>query len=114
MHVAKETLAVDTIKELAHSTEGFLHADHTFDWYQKELYFPSDLIDRLTRSAYIKRGSKNARERAHDRVQQILKDHKGGLEEDDLRRKELFKIMKSHAKIHGADRLPIEEYVSKF
>jgi trimethylamine--corrinoid protein Co-methyltransferase len=112
MYVAKETLAVDSIKELAHSTEGFLHADHTFDWYQKELYFPSDLIDRLTRSAYLKRGGKNARERAHDRVQKILQDHKGGLEEDDPRRKELFKIMKSHTKNHGEVRLPIEEYLS--
>jgi len=32
---------------------------------------------------------------------------------DDPRRKELFKIMKSHAKNHGGDRLPIEEYVQK-
>jgi trimethylamine--corrinoid protein Co-methyltransferase len=111
MNITKDTLAIDTIKELAHSSDGFLNSPHTFKWYQQELYFPSELIDRLTRSAYVKKGSKNARERAHDYALQILNSHKGGLEEGDLRRKELFKVMKTHAKRHGLDQLPIEEFL---
>ena len=111
MNVTKETLAIETIKELAHSSDGFLNSQHTFKWYQQELYFPSDLIDRLTRSAYLKKGGKNARERAHDHVLQILKDHQGGLAEDDPRKKHLFKVMKTHAKKHGMERLPIEEFI---
>lgn len=110
MRLTRETLAIETIRELAHTTEGFLTAEHTYDWFQKELYMPSDLIDRLTRSAYQKRGSKNARERARDRVLEILREHRGGLEEEDLRRRELFKIMKTHARVHGLDKLPIEEF----
>ena len=111
MYFTRETLAVETIRELAHTTEGFLTAEHTYDWFQKELYMPSDLIDRLTRSAYQKGGSKNARQRAHDRVLEILREYRGGLEEEDLRRKELLKIMKTHARAHGMDKLPIEESV---
>jgi trimethylamine--corrinoid protein Co-methyltransferase len=111
MNFNEETLAVDTIKELAHSGQGFLDSTHTFEWFKRELYEPSELIDRLSRSAYIKRGSKNARERAHDRVLQVLKDHKGGLDESDPKRKELFKIMKAHAKIYGVDRLSVDDFI---
>lgn len=112
LRVTPETLAVGLIKELAHSSEGFLSAKHTFDWFQKELYMPSDLIDRRPRSAYEERGARNARERAHDRVTEILRSHRGGLPEGDPRRRELFRIMKAHAKRHGLERLPIEKWTS--
>lgn len=112
LHVTPETLAIDTIKELAHTSEGFLGSAHTFEWFQRELYFPSNLIDRLTRSAYVKAGAKDARERAHDRVREILQEHQGGLAEGDPRRKELFTIMRAHARKHGVDRLPSEDFVT--
>lgn len=112
MQVSDETLAIDTIKELAHTHEGFLSSTHTLEWFQRDLYFPSDLIDRLTRSAYIKAGAKDARARAHDRVQEIMKTHQGGLPEDDPRRKALLAIMRAHARKHGVDRLPIEDVVT--
>jgi len=110
IHCTEETLAVGAIKELGHSSDGFLNSKHTLKWFRKELYFPSDLIDRLTRSAYLKQGGKNARERAHERVRLILKEHQGGLQADDPRRKALYGIMKKHAGLHGCDRLPIEEF----
>ncbi len=107
--VNDETLAVDLIRELSQTTEGFMASPHTLNWFKSELHFPSEIIDVGSRSHYEASGSKNVFERAHDRVFKIL-SRAEPLAIDSKKRKELIKVVKSHARKHGMNKLPIENW----
>jgi trimethylamine---corrinoid protein Co-methyltransferase len=113
MECSPETLAAELIGELAHAGNGYVQSAHTFQWYRRELYFPSEIIDRNTRSAHQKKGAQNARQRAHDAVRRILETPDDGMLEDDHKRMELWRIMKDHARRNGIDHLPIEGILGK-
>jgi trimethylamine--corrinoid protein Co-methyltransferase len=46
------------------------------EWFKKEQYIPSDLIDRQELKTWKATGSKDTAQRAKERVQKILKEHK--------------------------------------
>jgi trimethylamine--corrinoid protein Co-methyltransferase len=105
----EETLAVESIRALSQTTEGFMTSTHTLNWFKNEFHFPSEIIDVGSRSHYEAAGSKNVYERAHDRVLKILANAEP-LSIDHKKRQELVRVVKTHAKRHGMDKLPIEDW----
>jgi trimethylamine--corrinoid protein Co-methyltransferase len=69
------TLAVDLIRKVGPGGM-YLAEKHTLEWFKKEQYIPSDLIDRQELKTWKAAGSKDIAQRAKERVQKILKEHK--------------------------------------
>jgi len=105
-----DTLAVDLIKELGlgYSSEGFIGAKHTRDWFKSEIFMPSDIIDRSTRREFEENGEKDALARAVDRIEAILARYQPR-EVDADKKKELDRIIKKHAQKYGMKDLPISD-----
>lgn len=69
----------------------FLASAHTFELFEKEFYFPTAVIDRNTTQQWENTGRKNAAERAHDRVLELLRNEPRLLDRE--KRRELHDIM---------------------
>lgn len=74
VEVSKETLAIDIIKTVAHDGH-FLKERHTIDWFEKEQYIPSLVIDRNRRSSQ-RYGPFDISQRANMRSKKLLVEHK--------------------------------------
>lgn len=81
--VSPDTLAVDVIKQVCSKIEKerrtghFLDQRHTLRWLEKEHRPRKDsVIDKHRRERWIELGSKSFIQRAHERVEEILKTHK--------------------------------------
>ncbi len=81
--VDAETLGLDLIDEIGPDGQ-FLDSDHTFDHF-RERWYPS-LFDRDNYEAWQAGGSKTLGERAAERVEKILADHRPEPLPEDLRR----------------------------
>lgn len=68
--VNDETLALDVIRQAGYGGN-FLKMKHTAQWFRREMYFPS-LFRRQTSEEWIKAGSKNIEQVAHEKVLEIL------------------------------------------
>ncbi len=73
IRVDEETLAVDVINKVGPGGE-YLTTKHTFDHFREQLY-PQSLMDRQMRDKWETGGAKPLRERLHEKVQDILKNH---------------------------------------
>jgi trimethylamine:corrinoid methyltransferase-like protein len=78
---------------------------HTAQWFQKEQYIPSDVIDRGSLDAWKKKGAKTAWERAQDRVETLVATYEPSPIADDLR-SELRAMTLQAAQTFGMDELP--------
>ena len=90
INCSEETLASELICELGPGGD-YLSTQHTLDWFRKEPYLPSTVIDRLNRNNWEEQGRKSAFERAQEGVQAILADHQAK-PLDEGREKELDQI----------------------
>lgn len=70
--VNEETLALDVIKEVAHSE--FVSHDHTRSNF-RDIQSHSNLINRQTRDAWVAAGSKDMTERCYEKAISILENH---------------------------------------
>ncbi len=107
--MSDETLVPDLIREIAGSTQGYMSCAHTLKHFKTEFHFPSSIIDVTNRSQYEKKGAKDSRERAHEAVRKIL-DDAGPVPMDTEKRSELIRIARDHARMHGMERLPVEDW----
>ncbi len=73
VEVNEETIAVDVIDEVGPGGTFLIHP-HTRKWFRKEQYFPT-LFDRRKYEDWVRRGKKDAVQRAQERVQEILRDY---------------------------------------
>jgi trimethylamine--corrinoid protein Co-methyltransferase len=73
IHVNAETLAVDVIDHVGPGGH-FLGEKHTLQFLKKEQFIPS-LSDRRTRETWQEAGSLGVAERAHQRVEEIVRSH---------------------------------------
>lgn len=105
IEVNEETLGVDVFED-AIAKGHFLTQRHTLEWFKKEQYTPSKLIDRHDRSKWNALQRKDAFERAKDRVKEILREHKAEPLPKDVE-KELDGFAESIAKTHGMGRMPL-------
>jgi trimethylamine:corrinoid methyltransferase-like protein len=74
-------------------------------WFSRELYLPSELIDRGSLEAWKRKGSKSALERASERANQLLAKYRPSPISAGLR-SELRSIAQSAARKFGMENLP--------
>jgi trimethylamine--corrinoid protein Co-methyltransferase len=73
--VERETpLALEVIRQVGHKGD-FLTTPHTRRWFREELFIPSPVVDRDFRRNWEAKGSLDAAERAHRRVEEIIGAH---------------------------------------
>jgi len=97
-------LAEDLWGDLA-AGDHFLTSPITLRWLREETLFPSAVIDRRSRDAWLAEGATTALHRARRRVRDILATHQPKPLADEVRQ-ELVQIMEADAKRYGLDRLP--------
>jgi len=73
IEVNAETLALDIVSEVGPEGQ-FLHTDHTLKHF-RERWYPK-LFDRMTYRSWVEKGGRNLVERAAERVEKILSEHK--------------------------------------
>jgi trimethylamine--corrinoid protein Co-methyltransferase len=97
-------IALDIMQELGHKGK-FLSHPHTKKWFRKELYFPSEVIDRDSLETWEKKGAKSTWDRAKDRVDSLLNQYKPSPISDEIK-KELRDITTKAANKFGMEKLP--------
>lgn len=68
---SEDPLALHIMREVGHAGN-FLKARHTRQWFRKELYMPSAVIDRDVRQTWEDKGAKDTAARAHELVEEIV------------------------------------------
>ncbi len=71
MDVSEEPLATTIMRQVGHAGN-FLATKHTRQWFKRELFIPSPVIDRDYRQAWETKGAKDITQRAHERVEQLV------------------------------------------
>ena len=71
--VSSRTLAVDVVESIGPEGQ-FLDTDHTLDYY-RERWYPS-LFDRSSYNSWVQNGGKSLAERAAERIDTLLVEHK--------------------------------------
>jgi trimethylamine--corrinoid protein Co-methyltransferase len=102
--VNDQTLAVDVIRKVGAGGH-FLAEKHTLEWLRKEIFEPSDVVDRQNVNAWKRLGSKDTAQRARENVQRILRDHKPDPLPSDTE-KGLDNVMHGIMRKHGVGKLP--------
>jgi trimethylamine--corrinoid protein Co-methyltransferase len=100
----QKPMALDEIMKYG-LTGNFLSSPFTAKWYRKELFMPSEIIDRATIEEWQKAGKKTALHRAKEQVDKTLSTWKP-IELNKDKKEALNKIMLQDAKKHGLDSLP--------
>jgi len=103
--VDDETLAIDAIKRVGAGGH-FLADKHTVQWFKKELFIPSELVDRQDLKLWKEQGSKDTFKRAKEIARQIMRDHKPEPLQPDAE-KNLDNVTKRIMKAKGVDKLPL-------
>ena len=104
IEVRDDPIGLDLIREMGHNAEYFSH-DHTYQWFRKEDYIPSMVIDRREPEDWERSGALTTWDRAKARVSQLLQTYKPSPIADELR-VELRAITTRAAKNIGMDELP--------
>jgi len=106
----EDPIALDKMRQSAHKAD-FLAKPHTLKWFQKELYIPTEAIDRSPLEAWQKKVPVDgihpgtAIQRATPRVEKLLLSYQPNrLVDND--RAELLRITEREARKYGMDSLP--------
>jgi trimethylamine--corrinoid protein Co-methyltransferase len=97
-------IALDVMRQMGHRSD-YLSLPHTRKWFRKELYMPSEVIDRGSYDAWQQKGSKSVVERATQRVESLLSTYQPNSLDSALR-SELQNITLSAARRFGMEKLP--------
>jgi trimethylamine--corrinoid protein Co-methyltransferase len=97
-------IALTLMREMGHRAD-YLSQKHTHRWFKKELYAPSEVIDRASVDEWERNGAKSAFERASDRVESLVASYEPVAVSDEVRT-ELNNITLNAAKRFGMDKLP--------
>jgi trimethylamine--corrinoid protein Co-methyltransferase len=100
----EEPIALTLMREMGHNAE-YLADPHTHRWFRRELFFPSDVIDRSTLEEWEQAGAKSAFERATERVEKLVGSYQPA-PLPDVARRELERITLRAARPFGMDTLP--------
>jgi len=85
--------------------EHFLTSPHTIEWLRDEFYFPSNIISRENYQVWNSTVEKSVGERAHEKVNDILKQEPVNLLNSQVSN-ELTNMLLADAKKYGVERLP--------
>ena len=101
-----ESLAVDTIMETPHGAN-YLSSEHTLNHFKKEFWFPQ-ITERRSFEKWTEHGAKDILERANEKVEDILANHKhSGIGEK--YKDEVLKVVKDIFKRENVDYGPFEK-----
>ncbi len=102
--VSEDPLATAIMRQVGH--EGtFLRTKHTRQWFRREQFIPSSVIDRDYRQAWESKGAKNTVQRAHERVEELIAAYQPKPLPKEVE-KELVDITLRAAKERGLEKLP--------
>ena len=102
---ARETpIALTLMREMGHRAD-YLSQKHTHRWFRKELYAPSEVIDRASVDEWERNGAKTAFQRASDRVEALVNSYEPVAVSSEVRA-ELHEITLNAARQYGMDKLP--------
>ena len=104
MTIREDTLGLDQLQTNPHQAD-FLERTHTRDWFAKELYLPSPVVDRGSLEQWEMAGGMAAHQRAHDLIPRLLKKYQPNGVPAEVRR-ELYAIVIRTARQWGLDHLP--------
>jgi trimethylamine--corrinoid protein Co-methyltransferase len=82
-----------------------LISKHTLRYLKEEFYFPGQIIDRASRTRWQEEGGVSLLERAHNKVEKLIKDYVPS-ELPDSTKKDLKKLMEEEARRYGMESLP--------
>jgi len=100
----EQPIALTLMRQLGHRAD-YLSEAHTMKWFSKELYLPSQVIDRGSLDAWKRKGAKSAFERASERADQLVAKYSPSPISAELR-SELRAIAQSAARQFGVENLP--------
>ena len=102
---ARETpIALRLMREMGHRAD-YLSLKHTHRWFRKELYIPSEVIDRSSVDEWERNGAKTAFERASERVEALVNSYEQVALSDEVHA-EWLDITLNAARQYGMDKLP--------
>jgi trimethylamine--corrinoid protein Co-methyltransferase len=99
-----ESIALDLMRAHRYQAD-FLSLPHTHEWFRKEFYIPTEIVDRGSLDAWTRSGRKSMRDRSADRVDKLLTLYKPN-NLSQATRIELRKIASLAARKHGMQELP--------
>lgn len=102
--VRDEPIALDIMRKLGHRAD-YLADPHTLKWFSRELYLPSEVIDRASLDGWQRKGAQTTVERASERVARLLDGYRPPSVPADLRA-ELRAIATRAARRFGMTELP--------
>jgi trimethylamine--corrinoid protein Co-methyltransferase len=71
LDTSEHSLATVIMRQVGHAGN-FLATEHTRQWFKRELFIPSPVIDRDYRQVWETKGAKDIVQRAHERVEQLV------------------------------------------
>jgi trimethylamine--corrinoid protein Co-methyltransferase len=107
----EDPIAVDKMRQSAHRAD-FLAKPHTVKWFKKELYIPSEVIDRSPLETWQKKVAahgiypETVYQRASHRVEKLLASYQPN-RLDQYVRAELRRITECEARKYGMQTLPL-------
>jgi len=104
IEVRETPIALTLMREMRHRAD-YLSQPHTRQWFKKELYAPSKVIDRSPVDEWERNGSQTAFERASDRVEALVNSYEPVAVPDEVHA-ELLDITLNAARRSGMDKLP--------
>ena len=110
VEVHEDPIALDKMRQSAHKAD-FLAKPHTLKWFQKELYIPTEVIDRSPLETWQKKVQadgihpETAFQRASHRVEKLLASYQPNRLANNIRA-ELRRITELEARKYGMDYLP--------
>ncbi|MFQ5814655.1 MAG: trimethylamine methyltransferase family protein, partial [Anaerolineae bacterium] len=84
----------------------FMATEHTRQWFRRELFIPSPVIDRDFRQVWETKGSKDIVQRAHERVEQLVAAYQPKPLPKEVE-EELVAITLRAAQERGMEKLPL-------
>jgi trimethylamine---corrinoid protein Co-methyltransferase len=100
----EEPIALTLMRKLGHRAD-YLAETHTLKWFSKELYLPSDVIDRGSLDAWKRKGSKTAFQRAAERAERLVGTYQQSALSSEICA-ELRSITRAAAHKFGMEHLP--------
>jgi trimethylamine--corrinoid protein Co-methyltransferase len=104
IEVREEPIALNLMREMGHRAD-YLSDPHTGRWFRRELFFPSEVMDRSPLEEWEHAGATTAFERAAARVERLVGSYRLAPLPDAVRR-ELEAITLRAARPYGMDELP--------
>jgi trimethylamine--corrinoid protein Co-methyltransferase len=86
-----------------------LTSEHTMTYLKNEHIFPANIIERKNRNSWVDEGQLSASQRAESKVAELINSYElNPLDAATIN--DLFSIMRSAAKLHGLDNLPLDNF----